>query len=402
VSSLELPALIREAGESAASEAATGGAKFARPELESEYVGPRDDVERTLVGFWEELLGVENVGVADSFFDLGGHSLIAVRVFARIRKAFRVDFPISLLFEAPTVAAVAARIREAGGGASGDNASAPLEARARYRHLVPMHAGEPGPNPPFFLVAGMFGNVLNLRHLAQLIGRDRAVYGLQARGLFGDMEPHATFEEAARDYIAEMRQVQAAGPYAVGGFSGGGITAFEIVRQLLDAGEEVASLVLLDTPLPQRPELSRADRLAVKAQDLRREGPAFFGRWAKDRLRWEIGKVRRRFAPPTDVDTPVAFHSLTVEKAFREALGRYRVERLPVRAWLFRPAQDRYYDLGAGRYAGRSREIVLPDNGWTPFVERLDVVEVPGDHDSMVLEPNVRSLATGMGRVLGG
>ena len=90
---------------------------------------------------------------------------------------------------------------------------------------------------PFFLVAGMFGNVLNLRHLAQLVGSDRPFYGLQARGLYGDHQPHETFEEMARDYIAELRTVQPHGPYLLGGFSGGGITAYEMARQLAAEGE---------------------------------------------------------------------------------------------------------------------------------------------------------------------
>ena len=78
----------------------------------------------------------------------------------------------------------------------------------------------------------MFGNVLNLRHLAQLVGSDRPFYGVQARGLYGDHQPHETFEEMAADYIAELRTVQPQGPYLLGGFSGGGITAYEMARQL--------------------------------------------------------------------------------------------------------------------------------------------------------------------------
>jgi thioesterase domain-containing protein len=94
-----------------------------------------------------------------------------------------------------------------------------------------MHQGEGGPKTPFFLVAGMFGNVLNLRHLAQLLGGDRPFYGLQARGLMATTAARR-FAEAATDYIAEMRQVQPQGPYLLGGFSGGGLIAWEIARQL--------------------------------------------------------------------------------------------------------------------------------------------------------------------------
>ncbi|MCU0817662.1 MAG: phosphopantetheine-binding protein, partial [Cypionkella sp.] len=147
------------------------GAAFDRPDLDSAYVEPTNDVERTLVGFWQELLGVGKVGVEDSFFDLGGHSLIAVRLFAMVKKAFRVDFPISVLFEAPTIAACARLIIDQIGLPESAEGGAVVAARSvapvrRFTHLVPMHRGEGGARRPFFLVAGMFGNVLNLRHLA--------------------------------------------------------------------------------------------------------------------------------------------------------------------------------------------------------------------------------------------
>jgi acyl transferase domain-containing protein/thioesterase domain-containing protein len=390
VSSLDLPALIRQA-EAAPPDAPGEGQRFNRPDLDSAYLAPRTDIERALAGFWEDLLGVDRVGVEDDFFALGGHSLIAVRLFAMIRKTWATDFPISVLFEAPTVARCAALIAERLGvpadGAGDGAAPAPRPAR-RFTHLVAMHEGEGGPRTPFFLVAGMFGNVLNLRHLAQLIGADRPLYGLQARGLFGDAPPHDTLDAAAADYIAEMRQIQSAGPYLVGGFSGGGLTAWEIARQLRAAGEGVAGVVLLDTPLPVRPALGRRDRLLIRLAELRAEGPGFLTRWARDRIAWEV--ARRR---PRDDEAPDAFHDTAIEAAFRAALPRYRLAPLPVPVALFRPPLDRRFAVSGGRFVSTAREYVWPDNQWGPFAPALSVHEVPGDHDSMVLEPNVRVLA---------
>jgi thioesterase domain-containing protein len=267
-----------------------------------------------------------------------------------------------------------------------------------------MHPSKHGDGTPFFLVAGMFGNVLNLRHLAQLCGGDRPFYGLQARGLFGDMAPHATFEEAAADHIVELRTVQPHGPYLLGGFSGGGITAYEMARQLRAAGEEVALLVLLDTPLPSKGVVGRADRLRIQWQRLVRQGPGYLWQWARSRGVWEWRRLRRRLGLDDDADAAPAgaFHSQAIEAAFYRALAVYRVAPQPLATWLFRPALDRTYDLGGGRFANKARELVLPDNGWTPFVADLKVVEVPGDHDSMVLEPNVRSLAAQLRAALQG
>jgi len=248
LSSLDLNALIAQAAQTDTDEQ-EDGQKFQRPQLDSDYVAPENAIEERLAAFWQDLLGVEQVGVEDSFFDLGGHSLIAVRLFAQIRKAYQVDFPISVLFEAPTIRKCAALIAERGVATDEGEEAAPSDAPAapkrRFTHLVPMHSGEGGAKTPFFLVAGMFGNVLNLRHLAHLVGSDRPFYGLQARGLFGDEEPHRSIEAAATDYIAEMRQVQPTGPYMVGGFSGGGITAYEIAQQLTAQGEEISSVIML-------------------------------------------------------------------------------------------------------------------------------------------------------------
>ncbi len=397
VSSMALDALVRKAGETAAVDAGSGQ-KFQRPDLDSDYVAPGNDVERTLVGFWEELLGVDQVGVQDSFFDLGGHSLIAVRLFAMIKKAYRVEFPISVLFEAPTISLCAALIRERIGDSGADDigagaaSTAAAPARRRFVHLVPMHDGEGGERTPFFLVAGMFGNVLNLRHLARLLGTDRPFYGLQARGLYGDQAPHDTFEEAAADCIAEMRQVQPHGPYLLGGFSGGGITAYEIARQLEAAGEKVALLVLLDTPLPVRPPIGRLDKAIIKLAELRHKGPAYLWTWARNRVRWELDRWRHRNAPPLQPRTN-QLNNEAIQAAFMAALPRYQVQVWNGPAVLFRPPPDRRWKVSGGRWVTPDREYIYPDNDWTRYLPALRVLEVPGNHDSMVLEPNVRVMA---------
>ena len=397
VSSLDLDALIAQAAESGLGEVSSGQ-RFKRPELDSDYVEPRNDVERMLAGFWEDLLGVSNVGVEDSFFDLGGHSLIAVRLFVMIKKAYRADFPISVLFEAPTIAKCAALIAERAGispDASEGAEPAPKAAARRFTHLVAMHDGEGGPKTPFFLVAGMFGNVLNLRHLAHLLGADRPFYGLQARGLYGDDTPHATLAEAATDYVTEIRAVQPHGPYLLGGFSGGGITAYEMARQLEAAGEEVALLVMLDTPLPTRPVLSRLDRALMKWQQIRARGPGYFVEWARNRAEWELGKLRARFEE-VEATPEHQFHNEAIEAAFLAALPVYDLRPWAGPLVLFRPALDKVWKVSRGRWVDSEREYVYEDNDWTRWAPATQVFEVPGDHDSMVLEPNVRVLAARM------
>ncbi len=390
VTSLDLDRLVEQAG---LQEQKADSAGFDRPQLDSDYVAPEGEVEIRLAGFWAELLGVARVGAEDSFFDLGGHSLIAVRLFAMVKKAFGTDFPMSVLFEAPTIRKIAALIPAPEAGETLVPAAAPAR---RFTHLVPMHQGEGGARPPFFLVAGMFGNVLNLRHLAHLLGHDRPFYGLQARGLYGDAAPHADLTEAARDYIAEMRQVHRGGPWLVGGFSGGGITAYEIARQLRAEGEEVAALVMLDTPLPQRRPLTRPDRIAIKLQEAKAGGVMFPVNWARDKIRYRLAQNR----PAAEAGEGAQFHNAAIEAAFYQAIAGYQVAPWDGPLTLFRPPLRGKWQVAPGRWVSSERAYVLPDNDWTQFAPAIEVIEVPGDHDSMVLEPNVRVLAARLARVL--
>lgn len=407
VSSLDLPSLIRQTANDAARPARGDSAAFERPELDSDYVAPSNEIERRLAGFWQELLGIERIGVEDSFFDLGGHSLIAVRLFAMVKRAFRAEFPISVLFEAPTIAACARLIAEAtGASGAGDTAqeesdappAAPAMARMqrRFTHVVPMTqgAGAGEGQTPFFMVAGMLGNVLNLRHMALLLGRP--FYGLQARGLYGEDVPHDDFTEAARDYIAELRQVQPHGPYLLGGYSGGGLIAWEMAHQLEQAGEEVAQLVLLDTPLPMRPRIRRRDKALIKLAELRRKGPAYIAEWARNRWAWEVQKRR----PRVEQADETTFHDVAIEAGFRAALPGYQMKTRAGATVLFRPPLDRFWKVTGGMHITREWEYVFPDNDLTRFAPKLEVIEVPGDHNSMVLEPNVRVLSARLAGLL--
>ncbi|WP_108484034.1 type I polyketide synthase [Oceaniglobus ichthyenteri] len=397
VSSIDLNALIKQAAEPNR-DTVTSGQTFERPQIDSDFIAPRNEIEQTLAQMWQTLLGIGQVGVEDSFFDLGGHSLIAVRLFAQINKAYGVQFPISVLFEAPTIAACAEMIAARVGhvtGASAD-ANSPAPKAEKFEHLVALHQGAGGQKTPMFIVAGMFGNVMNLRHLGLSLGQDRPVYGLQARGLIGDAEPHHTIGDAAQAYIAEIQQVQPQGPYLLGGFSGGGITAYDMAGRLQQMGEDVSVLALLDTPLPVRPALSKRDKALIKADEIRRKGWRYVGEWAKNRIAWEIEKRR---APDTPGNS-TAFDNAKIEAAFRGAVERYDMQRWNGPLTLFRPPLDRHWQVSNGNWVSAAREYVFEDNQLTQFAPNIQVIEVPGDHDSMVLVPNVNVLTARLKQVI--
>lgn len=398
ISSMDLTLLQKAAAHRDEANAVSAG--LDRPNVDSEFVAPETEIEKTLAGFWSELLGIEKIGTADSFFDLGGHSLVAVRLFRMIKKAYAVDFPISVLFEAPTIAGCAKLIEQAGGGqaatAAGEGQTqSAAPAKAQFTHLVQMHPGRHPHATPLFICAGMFGNILNLRHLAVQIGQDRPVYGLQARGLYGGQAPHETFEEMATSYLEEVRVIQPHGPYLFSGFSGGGLVAFEMAQQLRAAGETVDMVVMLDTPYPEEIRLSRFDRLYIRFQEMQKQGAGFFYRWARDRIAFAIRQRQKaeRMASDTGAER---FHNDEIEAAFLRALGRYRGVAYDGAVLLLRPKLHVAFKALDGRPLNTDRRVVKADNGWSPYLASLIVKEVPGDHDGMVLEPNVRVLATYM------
>ncbi len=396
VSSLDLNALVAQADVLSVQHENTEQ-KFARPDLDTEYVAPSNDIERTLVGFWENLLGVQNVSVTDNFFDLGGHSLIAVRLFSMVKKAYQIEFPLSILFETPTIEKYAALITDQTGSLEIDQdataALEPAEETQQHAHLVAMHDGKVGDKAPFFIVAGMFGNVLNLHHLAHLLGPERPFYGLQARGLFGGSEPHNSLYDAAADYIAEIRAVQPHGPYLLGGFSGGGVTAYEIAQQLEAAGDKVSLLALLDTPLPQRRPLSGTDRAIIQWKSLKEKGLLHVLQWPINRVKWELSK-RRPVIANSDSDTQLQFNNAGIETAFLHAIKTYKMKPWSGAVTLFRPPLIGKWHVSNGQLVNSERAYVLHDNDWGQWVDKMTVIEIPGNHDSIVLEPNVRVLAT--------
>ena len=210
----------------------------------SRSLPPRDTTELHLLQLWQSVLGVTDAGIHDSFFDLGGHSLLAMRLMSLIEQHFGIRLPVALLFQHPSVAALADALRQA--HAAPDTSA--------WSHVVPIHTG--GEGDPLYLLPGAAGSVLYLQPLAAALGRERPLYALQTPGLHGEADTPSSVEALAALHIAAIRQRQPHGPYHLAGHSSGGRVAFEMARQLEQAGETVARLAILDTDAP----LSRAPR----------------------------------------------------------------------------------------------------------------------------------------------
>jgi enterobactin synthetase component F len=197
-----------------------------------DYVAPNTELEHALVGLWQELLGVEKIGIQDSFFDLGGDSIKAAMMVSRLRELLGRDVPMAALFEASTVEELASNLEQCG---QGDIFETLLRLKPAYDAS------------PLFCIHPVLGLGWSFAGLNAYLGENRGLYALQAAGLDGVKPMAASITDMASAYIAELRQVQPHGPYRLMGWSLGGIVAHEMTRQLEELGEKVAFLSLLDS-----------------------------------------------------------------------------------------------------------------------------------------------------------
>jgi amino acid adenylation domain-containing protein len=349
---------------------------------------PRDGVELQLMHIWEAVLERSPVGVHDDFFDLGGHSLLAVRLMASVQQHFGRTLPLATLFQRPTIAQLAALLRQRGDAEP-------------WSVLVPIRPGQGA--APFFCVPGAGGNVVYFAGLARHVGRP--FYGLQALGLDGRTSPQTSIEDVAATYVAALQEVQSQGPYWIGGHSFGGWVAYEMAQQLQRQGQSVALLVIFDTPAPPRHQpldvppkddaawLSEITAvigslfgkpMAVAAERL--QGLSY-----DDQLAVVYQTVKQAEVLPPDTDLRLLRGLVDVYRAHVVAMTRYiaPVTVLPTPIRLVRAADP---DPLTGHTAGGAAADA--DLGWGAFAAGpVDTVVAPGDHRTMLNAPQVEAVA---------
>lgn len=354
------------------------------------FVAPSTGTEKALAEIWKDILGVERVGIHDDFFDLGGDSLISIRVFARIADEFEVNLPLSVLFTETTIQQLAARISKVS-----DNEDA-------WSLLVPIQPD--GNRPPFFCIHGITGDVLWFRRLGQLMAPNQPFYGIQASGLDGTGPAYDSIEQMAAVYLEEIKKVQPVGPYYFGGASLGGTIAIEMAHQLLDIGEEVALLVMFD----HAPNLNEnnnggiTDLVAGGGQIMRN-----LPHWAaamrdsgseavvqrlqrKARVAWKksfslFGREENKPVDSSDLldyggELP-DFRQRMIESHWN-ALNQYSA---------------RPYDKPVLLLRAKAQPLLSTKNSETIWAalakDKLTTITVPGSHEGMFREPNVHTLA---------
>jgi thioesterase domain-containing protein/acyl carrier protein len=354
----------------------------------ADFVAPSTATERELEQVWSELLEVDEIGRNDDFFDLGGSSLLAIRLTARIREHFGVELPLITLFSTPKLGDLAGSIDDLKSfGASNDGggrltqtfrviADSLLDGReSGGTSLAKLQTADHG--TPLFCIHGLGGHVSAFLPLARHLEPQRPVYGLQAQGLEAGQRPHERIEDMAAFYLEEIRSVQPRGPYLLAGWSLGGIIALEAARQLKEHDQTVALLAMLDTYMA----ITDRDRSATDENSILK--------WIAPHL-----KIPKRLLRGLDSERQWELVAQHAERA--AGIGRDEVARLieVSRAHLSAAASYQpqvYTDPVVLFRCGR--KLNLWDRRFGRLCGDLNIERVEGDHFSMLREPAVKSLA---------
>jgi amino acid adenylation domain-containing protein len=339
---------------------------------------PLTAIGTELLGMMRELLKLPHATADDDFFLMGGHSLLAARLFSQIEARWKRRLPLAMMLQLRTARKLAEAVER--------TEDAPV-----WSSLVPLRAGTNG--KPVFLLHAIGGNVIGYRELAMLLPAGVPVYGIQARGLDGVTQYPETVEQMAAEYVDLIRSVQPEGPYVLCGFSAGGVMAFEVASQLEGAGQTVALIGLIDSNL----------RSSV-ANTMRTHGLGAASSHAYHVIRWNlwyatqigVGNFLAKKIRNTSLNLRIVGFSflnrlrgqrattrrmrLSVEEAFLKALRRYTPGTVQASAILFHTADSKLYD---------------PDQeaAWRRVLTQTpEVCTVTGTHDNMLEPPNVNML----------
>ncbi|HET6975221.1 MAG TPA: amino acid adenylation domain-containing protein [Pyrinomonadaceae bacterium] len=328
-------------------------------------VGPRNLFEAQLAEIWEELLQVEP-DVRDNFFELGGHSLLVVQLLERVERITGKRVNVASLFNAPTIEALAQL----------------LGRQTNLTSPSPLVAIQPqGTLTPCFFVHPAGGSVLPYIALSRALGRERPFYALE--GTLGERQ----IELMAARYLDAVRAVRPDGPYLLGGWSTGGVVAFEMARQLEASGAQVA---LLDSVAPGAGTVvdgaalitSFFLNLGVPVDLLEPPSAQILQAGREEQLDWVLDQAQAAQLLPPDMSPLHLRHLFDLYQSDINAVENYRPAASPVSLLLLRAA-----DEGDGG-------VENPEIGWSRLsTKKLEVHNVPGDHLTMMRPPHVSTLA---------
>jgi amino acid adenylation domain-containing protein len=347
-------------------------------------VVPKTKNEELVAAIWSTLLDIKDINIDDDFFEIGGHSMLAVKMMGEIQKATGQRFPLSILLKNSTVAKLANRIQSA------------EDEEESWETLVPIKTS--GTKTPIYLIHGGGLNILLFKSISKYFDDDQPVYGLQAYGLFNDTDIPKTIEEAASRHIVELLKSNPNGPYALAGYSLGGYIAFEMAKQLKAMGKEIKLLGVIDTYAGS--DMSKLDTLDRASKKIVRQfhkipffARSFFNNPAET-INYQLLILKRKLQTTFSPDLVISKEVLTpremdIYKIYDNAYDTYVLTPVDLPIVLFR-VQKRLYYLDDMVYLGWDK---LTTQG-------IKTYEVPGDHKTFLYAPNDEKFARVMQSVL--
>lgn len=345
-------------------------------EIHDEYIAARDEIEARLVSIWEDVLGVKNIGVRTSFFSLGGYSLMIVRLFARINKAMNASLPITTIFNAPTIEQLADILR----------------GRKAYTSLVPVRTE--GTKPPLFMILSylLYGSLPNS------LGKDYPFYGLRELDNEGLMTP----EERAASYVKAIRSVQPEGPYYLAGWCAAGPITIEVGRQLMESGQAVGLVTLFDSWHPQYAESLKRDQKAAGNTGVVTTASHKYG-FYRDKVRGLSTKDGFAYLKGIAIHKLRSLRNTAFLKHFVITNKIYKLLGRPLPDFMHNVTSTTLMSLQQYEPQSFDGNVLLiratkapslqgadATCGWNSVVKGdIDVAWVPGDHETMFMEPNL-------------
>jgi FkbH-like protein len=366
-----------------------------------EPAAPSSAMEAEMLRLWEELLGIDGIGVEDDYFALGGTSLLSVKLIAEIARRFGAQLQLTAILEAPTVRRLALLID-------------PSTDR-QHSSVVCLR---PGGAQNLFLVHDGLGETLLYLNLAKRLPATMSVYGIEPRRQPGIPLAHASMEDMAAFYVDQMRKIQPQGPYLLGGMCAGGVIAYEMAACLTRAGEGVQMVAILDAATPQAAKRTgvtarlRFSRLEDAVAEARDSATSPLGRWTsialaiarkvRNFIAYELSSVGSKLSVRFRIALlkllvrrgrawPAALPELSFMQIYNELESRYTPPALAdVPILLVRASEG---DGADTPYRSLYRD---EDLGWRNVAGRLELVDVNGGHSSMLQEQAIDSLASVM------
>ena len=349
----------------------------------SDYAAPSTPLESKLVSIWAKELGLRKVGIRDNFFDIGGHSLVALRIFSEIERELGCRLPLAVLSQASTIEALA-RI-----------AGEQLAGHAPEIMFIPLST--PGTKAPVILMPGAGGEALFWQHLDDWV-EDRPVYTLGLTTSEMPWPSSASLEDIARFYADAIARTVDDRPVHLAGYSFGGLLAFAVARRLEDMSRRVGTVAIVDTALErfsEPPPIDWANVLPQFAMNLQR--------WmreearSRDASKWRLRLSRAlqhgraKLGLGEEPENPLE-QFYRAEDLTEEHLARIKVE---IRTALEYAPPPRAGRLVLFRAKRQPLLRILPwDLGWSQVVRGpVEVIEVPGNHENVVFPPYSQNLA---------